>query len=151
MPATTFIYLFTYIKRPGNWLQKQPFKESLWMWTDSVPLPACSSHTTQYKTHLRKMQKASDTEFVITLLLTLWNDFIIGSEIFIISGVSCETAVLSDVFLLFISHTEPSPFDSHTSFLHPKVVPFLQDSYILERDYQSDGKRLSPLIFEFQR
>lgn len=97
------------------------------------------------------MQKASDTEFVITLLLTLWNDFIIGSEIFIISGVSCETAVLSDVFLLFISHTEPSPFDSHTSFLHPKVVPFLQDSYILERDYQSDGKRLSPLIFEFQR
>lgn len=29
------IYLSTYIKMPGNRLQKQPFKESLWMWMDS--------------------------------------------------------------------------------------------------------------------
>lgn len=148
MSATIFIYLSTYKKRPRNCLQKQPFKESLQMWMDSIPLSACSSHITVYNAP-QKNAKTSDTEFAITLLLTLRNYFINGSEIFVISDL-LETAVLSDIFLLFLLHTEPPPFDTYTTFLHPKVVPSWQDSYALERHYQSDESTYHHWLLSFK-
>lgn len=122
MSATIFIYLSTYEKRPGNCLQKQPFKEPLQMGMDSIPLSACSSHITVHNAP-QKNAKTSDTEFAITLLRALWNYFINGREILAILCL-LETAVLSDIFLLFLLH-----------LLSPSKSPFLAG---LERHYQSD-------------
>lgn len=79
-------------KRPGNGLQKQPFKESLWTWTDSVPLPhaVLIEHSTRPTSEKCKKHLV---QFVVTLFLTLLSDFINGFEIFITSGISCRIQI----------------------------------------------------------